>query len=135
MADQHSHKPSWGVGRVAFVALLDTIRSEIGQGLLLTTIYDRHKAALGISYSGFCKLVARYADDAKPLKRRPVGIVANAPSPAPVPPAHPIPATAEARPHARHEPAARPDFKHHGIIQEGEPEQLFGPGFLPKPRG
>lgn len=133
MADQHSHKPSWGAGRIVFVALLDTIRSEIGQGLLLTTIYHRHKAALGIGYSGFCKLVGRYADDAKPLKRRPAGVVALVPSPAP--PANPIPVTAEVPPHARHDPAARPDFRHHGIVQEGEPEQLFGPGFLPKRRG
>ena len=134
MADQQSHKPSWGTGRVAFVALLDTIRSQIGQGLPLTTIYDRHKTALGISYSGFCKLVARYADDAKPLKRHPAAVVANTLSPAPAPPVRPTPATAEAQPHARHEPAPRPDFKHHGIVQEGEPEQLFGPGFLPKRR-
>lgn len=134
MPDQHSHKPSWGAGRVAFVALLDMIRSEIGRGLPLTTIYGRHKAALGISYSGFCKLVARYADDAKPLKRRPVGVSTSVLSPTPVPPARPIPTTAEAPRHARHEPAARTDFKHHGIVQEGEPEQLFGPGFLPKRR-
>ena len=135
MTDQRPPKPSWGASRTAFVSLLDTIRAEIGQGLLLATIHDRHKSALGISYSGFCKLVARYADDAKPLKARPAGAVPKAPSPAPVQPASPIPAKAEMRPHARHEPAGRPDFKHHGIVQEGEPEQLFGPGFLPKRRG
>jgi len=118
-----------------FVSRLETIRSEIGEGLLLTTIYDRHKAALGIGYAGFCKLVARYAEDAKPLRPRPVPAIASAPSPASVPPARPIPSAAEARPHARHEPAGRPDFQHHGIVQEGEPEQLFGPGFLPKRRG
>lgn len=133
MADQRPFKPSWGTGRIAFVALRDTIRAEIAQGLLLTTIFDRHKAALGVSYSAFCKLVARYADDAKPLRHRPTA-VAKAHSPAPIPPAQPVPPTAEAQPHARHEPATRPDFKHHGIVQDGEPEQLFGPGFLPKRR-
>lgn len=132
MANEQS-PPSWGKGRTVFVSRLETIRSEIGEGLLLTTIYDRHKAALGIGYKGFCKLVARYADDAKPLRSRPVPAVAQARSPAL--PVSPAPLTPETRAHARHEPVARPDFKHHGIVQEGEPEQLFGPGFLPKRRG
>lgn len=135
MADQRPSKPSWGTGRIAFVSRLDTIRAEIGQALPLTAVYDRHKAALGISYSGFCKLVARYADDAKPLKSRSAVIAASAPSPPPAPPAGSVPLTEEARPNARHEFADRPDFKHHGIVQEGEPEQLFGPGFLPKRGG
>ena len=134
MTDQRRCKPSWGTGRIAFVALLDTIRVEMGQGMLLTTIFDRHKAALGISYSAFCKLVARHADDAKPLRRRPT-VVTQPPSPAPAPPTRPVPPTTETHRHARHDPAGRPDFKHHGIVQEGEPEQLFGPGFLPKRGG
>jgi hypothetical protein len=132
MADQRPPKPSWGTGRVAFVSLLDTIRTEMGQALPMTTIYDRHREALGIGYSGFCKLVARYADDAKPLRRRPMGAVTKPPSPSPVPPAIPTPSISDTPPHARHESPARRDFKHHGIVQEGEPEQLFGPGFLPK---
>jgi hypothetical protein len=134
MTDQRPSKPPWGTGRIAFVALRDTIRAEIGQGLLLTTIFDRHKAALGVSYSAFCKLVARYADDAKPLRHRQT-VVDQPRSPDPTPPARPVPPIAEAQTHARHEPAGRPDFKHHGIVQEGEPEQLFGPGFLPKRGG
>jgi len=132
MADARS-LPSWGKGRTVFVSRLETIRSEISEGLLLTTIYGRHKEALGIGYAGFCKLVARYADDAKPLRPRAAPLVAQAASPAL--PASPVPLTPEARPDARHEPAARADFKHHGIVQEGEPEQLFGPGFLPKRGG
>ncbi len=134
MTDQHASKPPWGTGRTAFVALRDTIRAEIGQGLLLTTIFERHKAVLGVSYSSFCRLVARYADDAKPLKPRPT-VDSRVPSPAPAPPIRPAPHSMEGQTHARHEPAGRPDFKHHGIVQEGEPEQLFGPGFLPKRRG
>ena len=58
-------RKAWGAGRVALVARLDTIRSEMGQGLPLTAIYDRHRAALGIGYQSFCKLIARYAGDAK----------------------------------------------------------------------
>jgi hypothetical protein len=134
MTDQRPARPAYGASRIAFVARLETIRAEISQGLLLTTIHDRHKVALGIGYSGFCKLVARYAADAKPLRPRWTGATAKPPSPAPVQPVNPTPVTAEVRPHARHEPAARPDFKHHGIVQEGEPEQLFGPGFLPRRR-
>ena len=135
MTDQRPLKPSWGKGRIAFVALLDTVRHEIGQGLPLTTIYGRHKAALGIGYSGFCKLVSRYADDARPLRSSPAAASASAPCPPPVPPASPVPSMMDTPAHARHEPAARPGFKHHGIVQEGEPEQLFGPGFFPKRRG
>jgi hypothetical protein len=47
------------------VARLDMIRSEMGQVLPLTAIYARHRAALGIGYQSFCKLIARYAGDAK----------------------------------------------------------------------
>jgi hypothetical protein len=59
------------VGRVAFVANLATIRAEIAQGWPLATVYARHKQALGITYSGFLKLVRHYASDAKPLQRQP----------------------------------------------------------------
>ncbi len=134
MTDQHASKPRWGTGRTAFVALRDTIRAELGQGLLLTTIFERHKAVLGVSYSSFCRLVARYANDAKPLKARPI-VGSGVPSSAPVLPIQPAPPSPEAQTHVRHQPAGRADFKHHGIVQEGEPEQLFGPGFLPKRRG
>lgn len=56
---------SCSVGRVAFFARLDIIKAEINQGLPLTMIFDRHQAVLAISYSSFCRLVARYAADAK----------------------------------------------------------------------
>ena len=134
MVDQRPPRPSWGTGRIAFVSLLDTIRAEIGQGLPLTAIYDRHKVALGITYSGFYKLVARYVEDAKPLKPRLAESPGHVLSPAPISPVSPATPIPEAHSHARHQSAARPDFKHHGIVPEGEPEQLFGPGFLPKRR-
>ncbi len=51
----------------------------------------------------------------------------------PPPPPNPIPAT-ENPSHARHEPDARPTFVHDGRTKEGEPEKLFGPGFLPGSR-
>jgi len=62
--------PRWGAGRVAFVARLDTIRSEIAQGFTLRAIYERHETALGIGYSAFCKLVLRHADAARPTRKR-----------------------------------------------------------------
>jgi len=34
--------------------------------LAITAIYKRHMAGLGISYSGFCKLVRRHATEARP---------------------------------------------------------------------
>lgn len=64
MTAKTERKP-WGAGRIAFIARLDQIRAEISQGVPLTTIHDRHKEALGIGYASFCKLVTRYADDAK----------------------------------------------------------------------
>ncbi len=68
-----SDKPpakEWGVGRVAFFARIDAIRAELAQGWPLTAIYARHKAPLGITYSGFCKLVGRHAADARPTRQR-----------------------------------------------------------------
>jgi hypothetical protein len=59
-------RKAWGSGRIAVLARLDTIRSELGQGFPLTVIYDRHKTAIGIGYPSFCKLIERYAGDANP---------------------------------------------------------------------
>ena len=55
-----------GSGRTAFIGRLETIRAEISRGEFLVNIYARHQLALGITYSGFRKLVQRYAEDAKP---------------------------------------------------------------------
>lgn len=132
-----------GTGRVVFIARLATIKREIEAGNYLTTVYARHSDALGITYSAFRKLVARYAPEAKPV-RRPYGS-ASAPSaapadakPGPPPPATSTPASpapAVRNPsYARHEPDARPTFVHDGRTKEGEAEKLFGPGFLPGSR-
>jgi hypothetical protein len=69
MTDESPRKP-WGVGRVAFMGRLDAIRAGIQKGLPLTAIYDEHKAALGIGYPSFVKLVGRYASDARVTRRR-----------------------------------------------------------------
>ena len=147
MTEKHTAKPR-GTGRVAFIGRLDTIRADIAKGEFLVTIYAKHQASLGITYSAFRKLVQRYAEDAKPRKRAPYGAdrspavaAAVAPCPAPVsanrsaPPVESLPTQTESPARARHEPAGRPTFHHHGIVQEGEPERLFGPGFLPRRGG
>jgi hypothetical protein len=137
-------RKAWGSGRIAVLARLDTIRSELGQGLPLTVIYDRHKAVIGVGYPSFCKLIERYAGDAKLTPRRShprEQVPSQPPFPKPTPPVTAGVATskslpaAEERTDARHEPVPQRTFRHHGIVQEGEPEQLFGPGFLPKRRG
>jgi hypothetical protein len=135
---------NWGAGRIAFIARFESIRSELGQGLPLTVIYDRHKAALGIGYPSFCKLVARYADDAKlARRRRPIGEAApqlpetspraTPPSPAGRKPTLPPPpeGPAYAAGHAAALPATR-TFRHSPVPKAGEIDQLLGSGFLAK---
>ena len=55
----------WGRGRVAFIADLTSIRSELSRAIPMTKIFAARKDRLGISYAAFCKLVARYAADAR----------------------------------------------------------------------
>lgn len=88
-----------GDGRAAFVRALPAIRREIAGGEYLTVIYARRAAMLGITYSAFRKLVARHAQDAKPVARRPYGSgkSAQAPAPALSPTAPPRPAATPAR--------------------------------------
>jgi hypothetical protein len=56
----------WGHGRVVFMADLDAIRSELSKGVPMTMVYSSRSSRLGIGYSAFCKLVARYASDVRP---------------------------------------------------------------------
>ena len=139
MDNPGSRKP-WGAGRVVFFARLDAIRSELSQGYPLTTIYDRHQVALQIGYRSFCKLVSRYAEDAKLSPCRGLSRATASSTADPVRPAggvgpllaSPCPAgpgshLAPAGPLS----AVSPTFQHHGIVQEGEPELLFGGGYLP----
>ncbi len=137
MTDQSPRK-AWGIGRIAILARLETITEELRQGLSLTMIYDRHQAALGVSYRAFCKLVRRYAGEVRPAVRRqrpdeapsppPILVAAAPPPPTPI---APTPSTGGPS-HARPDSAGRPTFHHHGIVQEGEVERLFGPGYFPK---
>ena len=131
-------RKAWGAGRLVFMARLETIKAEMAQCLSLRTIYERHRAALGIGYPSFCRLVKRHASDARlpSLRSRshdeePRSAPEPPPKPAPALPPRPTPpegSSADVRP----QPSARPTFHHHGIVQEGEVERLFGPGYFPK---
>ena len=132
-----------GTGRVVFIARLATIKQEIEAGDYLTTVYARHSDALGITYSAFRKLVARYAPEAKAV-RQPYGSAsATRATPANANPATPPRAALTPAPlkpaarnpsNARYEPDTRPTFVHDGRTKEGEAEKLFGPGYLPGSR-
>src|SRR5215471_17402300 len=68
---QQSRTP-WGAGRIALFARLDAITSDLAAGWPMTAVYRRHMPALGISYSGFCKLVRRHTNEARPGRREAV---------------------------------------------------------------
>jgi hypothetical protein len=61
-------RAAWGAGRVAFLARLETISSELREGHSLTTIFERHRLALAISYPSFCRLASQFAADARPAR-------------------------------------------------------------------
>jgi hypothetical protein len=134
-----THEPprkSWGAGRVAFIARLDTIRLEMSQGYPLTTIFQRHQAALGIGYQSFCKLVSRYAGDARLVPRpasRPSSTTEPTPTPKPNPASSPVVpepvlSSTERLPHARHEPAVRRTFNHDPLEKPDDRKRLLGEG-------
>lgn len=125
MTDQTKKK--WGAGRIPFVARLDTIRSEIAQGLPLTTIHERHRDALGVGYSAFCKLVSRHAQDAKPLRRRSSARSADATAPRqPPPPASPPAPEPAGTPNAGHPGSRRRTFDYDGNPKPDDKERLVG---------
>lgn len=107
------NQKSWGAGRVAFIARLDKIKAELGQGVPLTAIYAHHQEALGIGYPSFCKLVNRYAQDAKLATRRTKAPTRPASPAPPVPPSpKPAPAPAAVTVEDAPEPSrSRPTFR------------------------
>jgi hypothetical protein len=127
---------AWGVGRVAFFARIDAIRTELAEGWPLTAVYARHKGALGIGYSGFCRLVALHAADARPL---PSGAINNGVKRVRRVPAHvtgpdPVPDPRESSPtepsfegSRAHDGHRSPGTFHHDPIERpGDYERLFG---------
>jgi hypothetical protein len=136
-----SGRPSrapWGAGRIALFARLDSITSDLAAGWPMTAIYKRHMAGLGISYSGFCKLVRRHASEARPEYREPAPSSDTSSAepnryeaPAPVTTVPATPVTPQDRPpsHAADE-QPRGTFRYSPIAREGEIDRLFGSGFF-----
>ena len=136
-ADGEPARAPWGVGRIAFFARLDAITADLAAGWPMTAIFQRHKAVLGISYSGFCKLVRRHANDAWPGRRQPAEPSSDASPAAPnrsdalAPPAPPPTATPQDGPPSHAAPEQpRGSFRYSPHPREGEIDQLFGPGFF-----
>jgi hypothetical protein len=134
-----SRKPSrapWGAGRIALFARLDAITADLTAGWPMTAIYKRHMAGLDISYSGFCKLVRRHANDVRPGRREAAPPSSNTTPTAPnrsdgLASAISPPATPQDRPpsHAADE-QPRGTFRYSPIAKEGEIDRLFGSGFF-----
>ena len=49
-----------GAGRVAFLARIEEIKQMVSEGHPLLSIYEKHQAELGTSYSQFARYVAKY---------------------------------------------------------------------------
>jgi len=118
------------VGRVAFLARIDTIRTELAQGWSLTAVHARHKDALGICYQAFCRLVARHASDARPAAVRAVNEEAKSDRQASAraagpgtraSAASPLPTSPSVEGHQPHR-----TFNHDPIERPGDYERLFG---------
>jgi hypothetical protein len=126
----------WGVGRIALFARLDAINADLAAGWPMTAIYKRHMAALGISYSGFRKLVRRHANDAGPGDRHSAPPSSDSSRAAPnrsdgLAPTLALPAPPQNGPptHAADE-QPRATFRYSPVVKEGEIDQLFGSGFF-----
>jgi len=123
---------AWGVGRVAFLARIDTIRDELAQGWSLKAVHARHKDALGIGYKTFWRLVVRHAADARPAPGRAEGAKPDrqssaheASSGARATAAKPTPPSVQGSDaHAGHQPPRT--FNHDPVERPGDYERLFG---------
>ena len=120
-----------GLGRVAFIAILPAIKTELAEGYTAKLIFEKHadKLAGKISYPQFVRYV-RPLREASPLPTRPTPAMPHE-LPDVIAPA--IPATGASL-DARPEPTAKRTFVHDGRTKEGEAEKLFGPGYLPGSR-
>lgn len=59
----------YAFGRVWLFANIDSVRHDLAAGLTLRSIHAKHRA-VGMSYSGFAKLVTRYVGEARPVLSR-----------------------------------------------------------------
>jgi hypothetical protein len=136
---QQSRTP-WGAGRIALFARIESITSDLAAGWPMTAIYQRHMAGLGISYSGFCKLVRRHANDAtvslQETRPSPSHTSASPPhrceaaAPATAPAAATPPTVEDRQPSHAADEQPRGTFRFSPIAKEGEIDRLFGSGFF-----
>ena len=130
---QGPEKKVRGTARVAFIANLATIRTELAEGWTAKSIYDRHanKLAGKVSYPQFVRYVRqlRETEPALPIGR------ASAPTPhqarPKLPPAPPLDVTTPSTPEAGSPADARPDplrrrtFEHDGQPRQDDIERLI----------
>ncbi|MGI4943957.1 MAG: TraK family protein, partial [Janthinobacterium lividum] len=98
MATPSGERKVRGTARVAFIAHLDTITAELGQGHTAQAIYERHQAKLGnsISYQQFARYVRQLREDGmvqSPLSRSAPRPLSPAKPPPPPPAPEPKPQT------------------------------------------
>jgi hypothetical protein len=120
-----------GVGRVAFIAHLETITTQLDAGWPIKAVYERHATALNMSYAQF----ARYVDQIIRRGRAPLPATASRPGlmsaslelpsqpPAPAQPPRIIPGGPT---HAGHAPART--FNHDPLERPDDRKRLLGEG-------
>ena len=119
-----------GLGRVAFIANLPAIKTELAEGWTAKSIYDRHadKLAGKISYPQFIRYVRALRN--APSNAKPPAPAASVPAAIAQP--SPLPATGNPA-HARHEPARPRTFEHDGNPRQDDEDRLiFGNRTGPK---
>lgn len=118
-----------GVGRVAFIAHLETITTELDAGWPIKAVYERHAAELSMSYAQF----ARYVDQIVRRGRTRMPATASRAgftSPSlellsqPPAPAQPAGTVSEGPAHAGHAPART--FNHDPLEKPDDRKRLLG---------
>lgn len=75
----------YGDGRVCVICRLDTLQVWVTQGRSLRSFYDKHQAALPISYSHFTRLAKTYLPDSTPYRPSKVRSATSRAQPPPTP--------------------------------------------------
>ena len=140
MASGPASKPMKGMARVAFLAHLDVIRTELSQGFPLKAVYQKYQAKLGMSYTQFTRYCAQLPRAEAALFPATAITPGQAPSPRPrsqqapkaqAGPPSPVPQT-KGPAYAGHQPVqpAR-TFNHDPLEKPGDRERLLGPDWKP----
>lgn len=103
-----------GMGRYAFLTVVDEIRSEISAGMPIKAAYEKRAGELGISYAQFRRYARKFADEgAKAGASQPAPVQRTVPTPVSeeprdsLPPADPAPQFQKVRRRAEEPPAER----------------------------